>query len=404
MSSTGSIPRRPSPPPAGASRTVSLDSVSSVYSKSPGFVRSLSNSSRETKDSLSGADSEAGSAPPIPPKAPRQQLPQTPKNVLGSPTSKFQASPPRGPEIWRRRSVKSERSLSISDLKLVESNGSTTQQSLPQHSLPPAPSQLPRVIPGRKPVPLRPAPPQPDLMGSKLSKLKNKAHRASEGSRSDETTKQEHPPFQTLGTPDRLKLDKQQPLTPQVLSALSQGQLSAENPPQIPPKSESRRENASTHVSVTNRTNILSINSEEPKDVLTIASHPTVIQTPQPRQGFPAPILTPRPSPLSASKQTSPPGFPSSILPHLPSPAPEGTIFLGPELNVVHFECYQSHRIMRSSTNTVCPVACMICKRKDMENRWRCSWCCLSACGSCMRILSSIPGKDLGTCLKEIER
>jgi hypothetical protein len=404
MSSTIAIPRRPSRPPSTPSRTVSLDSISSVYSESPGFVRSLSNSSRESKDSLSGVDSEAGSAPPIPPKAPRQQLPQTPKNVLGSPISKFQASPPRGPEIWRRRSVKSDRSLSISDLKLVESNGSTTQQPLPQHSLPPAPSQLPRVIPGRKPVPLRPAPPQPDLMGSKLSKLKNKVQRASEGSRSDETTTLERLPIQRLGPPDHLKLDKQQPLTPHVLTALSQGQLAAENPPEIPPKSESRRENVSTHVSVTNRTNILSINSQEPKDVLTIASNPAVMRSPQPRQGFTAPILTPRPSPLSASEQASPPDFRSTRLPHLPSPAPEGTIFLGPELNVVHFECYQSHRIMRSSTNTVCPVACMVCKRKDMENRWRCTWCCLSACGSCMKILSSIPGKDLGACLKEIER
>jgi hypothetical protein len=410
MASTTPIPRRPVQRPTGPAKASSVKSASSsIYSESPGFARSFSNSSKETKDSLSGVDSEAGSGPPpVPPKAPRPQPPQTPKNdhvqEIPSPISKFQASPPRGPEIWRRRSVKSDRSLSITELKLVESNGATVhppQQPLPQRPLPAAPSQAPRGLPGRKPVPLRPAPPQPDLMGSKASKLKSKLKNASEDSRSHEAPSQPLPPIPRLGTPDHLKSDLQQSLAPQILSSLSPNQIYNPATPAIPPKSESRRENAPAAGSVPERPNFLAAHSREPSnETLTISSDPAVKRSPQPRQPFAARILTPQPSPSTASEKASPvnPANPS----HLPPPAPEGTIFLGPELSVVHFECYQSHRLMRGSKNTVCPVACMVCKKKDTEMRFRCAWCCLSACGPCTKSLSSIPGKDLRACLKQI--
>jgi hypothetical protein len=75
---------------------------------------------------------------------------------------------------------------------------------------------------------------------------------------------------------------------------------------------------------------------------------------------------------------------------------------VGPCVEKVHLECYQSHRFMRGAKNTLCPVACMICEGKDTEPRWRCTWCCLSACASCMQVLSSIPGRDLAVCLERI--
>lgn len=408
MASTAPIPRRPVQRPASPSRAASVKSASSsVYSDSPGFARSLSNSSRGTKDSLSGVDSEGGSAPPVPPKAPRPQLPQTPENAQENPLSKFQASPPRGPEIWRRRSVKSDRSLSITDLKLVESNGATVHpppQPLPERPLPAAPSQVPRSLRGRRPVPLRPAPPQPDLMGSKASKLKDKAKNAAEDSRSDGTTTLLPPPVPGLGTPDHLKSDQQQSLAHQLLSPLSLDQLSNPATPVIPPKSESRKDNAPALGSVTNGPNFLSAKSTRQNEALTIASDPAVKRSPQPRQPFAARILTPRPSPSSASEQASPLPVSGSNSTLLPSPAPAGTVLPGPELSVVHFECYQSHRLMRSGKNVQCPVACMVCKKKDTEIRFRCAWCCLSACGSCTQALSSIPGKDLRVCLKQVEK
>ena len=406
MASTESIRRRPVLPPKSPTRAGSVKSASSsIYSDSPGFARSLSNSSRGTKDSLSGIDSEAGSAPPVPSKAPRPQLPPTPKNAQEDPVSKFQASPPRGPEIWRRRSVKSDRSLSITDLKLVESNGATVhppQKPLPQFSLPTAPTQIPRSLPGRKPVPLRPAPPQPGLMGSKSSKLINKEKGMLEDSRSDETSAKSQPSVPKPGTPVHLKAEEEQPLASQLLSPLSLDQHSNPTTPAIPPKSESRRDNASTLGGVIKKPNFLSTNSREQSEALTIASDPAVKRSPQPRQPFTARILTTRLSPSSASELASPLTVPGSNTSLLRSPASAGAILPGPELGVVHFECYQSHRQMRSSKNTVCPVACMVCQKKDKEIRFRCTWCCLSTCASCMHALSSSPGKDLRSCLKKL--
>lgn len=417
MASAISIPRRPVLPPKSPPKADSVNSASSsVYSDSPGFARSLSNSSRVTKDSLSGVDSEAGSAPPVPPKASRPQLPQTPEHDQENLVSKFQASPPRGPEIWRRRSVKSDRSLSITELKLVDSNGATVhppQQPIPQRSLPPVPSQAPRRPPGRKPVPLRPAPPQPDLMGIKASKLKNIAKNVSEESSSDAAPATQLPqtPIPRLGTPVQLQSDQQQSLAPQVLSPLSPN-TQPSNPvtpatPAIPIKSESRRDTIapSFNSSEANKPNFLSLSSREQNESLTIASDPAIKRSPQPRQPFATRILTPRSLPSSASDHASSPlpfpGIDSSLL---PSPAPEGTVFLGPELNIIHLECYQSHRLMRSTKNVLCPTACMVCKKKDTETRFKCTWCCVSACGSCMQVLSSIPGRDLGACLKKIGR
>lgn len=52
----------------------------------------------------------------------------------------------------------------------------------------------------------------------------------------------------------------------------------------------------------------------------------------------------------------------------------------------------------------MCPVACMVCGKKDTETRWKCTWCCVSACGSCMQVLSSEDvGRDLRVAIERIE-
>lgn len=79
MASTKSIPRRP----VGAvksQRAPSVASVSSVYSDSPGFSRSMSDSSN-SRDSLSGSDSHTGPSPPLPPKNEQRQQATTPTEV-----------------------------------------------------------------------------------------------------------------------------------------------------------------------------------------------------------------------------------------------------------------------------------------------------------------------------------
>lgn len=409
--STMAIPRRPVGGTTIHTKVSSVDSVSSVYSNSPGFSRSLSNS---TKESFSGVDSESPSTPPLPPKDPqRPQLPKSPKPLQASPISNFQASSPR-PELWRRRSLKSDKGISVSELKLSKSNGSTAsppQNQLFERSLPPVPMQLPRSITGRKPVPIpvRAAPPQPDSMGSKLSKLKDKEKRGpSDAVRHVAPVQQQQPSSNRLPTPEYLKTDGPQSLLPQVLSPTSPETPPSENAPQVPLKSDSR---AALNVGpMANTTNLLTTksHSRESSETLTVTSERPIMRSPQPQKTFVARILTPQPSP-STTPDASPLELPSPIRPNIKFPTlhsivPEGTAFPAPPLNIVHFECYQSHKSMRSSRNSICPIACMVCQRQDAEKRWKCTWCCMSACGSCMDVLVAIPGRDLKICLERIEK
>ncbi|KAH8793043.1 hypothetical protein F5882DRAFT_399276 [Hyaloscypha sp. PMI_1271] len=397
-----SIPRRPVGSQSKHAKAPSITSVSSVYSDSPGLSRSLSNgSSYNTRDSLSGVDS----TPPLPSKDNQRShtMPSSP-TILSSPISSLRSSPPR-PEIWRRRSVRSERSLGFPELKLDRSNGSTA--SPPSRQEQPVRAQIPRSLAGRKPIPVRPAPPQPDLMGNKLAKLKNK----NLGESSEETSNDEAPnPYTSskrLPTPEYLKTDKTQPLTPQVVSPVSPDTPPGEQAPEVPLKSDARPNVASVLLESTNRPSLLSTHSREPSETLTISSEPPVMRSPQPQKAFSAKILTPQPSPdkaspLSLPSPLSPPAGLGINFPTLPACAGKGTVMPGLPLGTLHFDCYQSHKFMRSSRNTLCPIACMICQKKDAEMRWKCTWCCLSACGSCMQMLSSIPGKDLRVCLERI--
>jgi len=77
-----SIPRRP----VGGSkidhaRASSMASVSSVYSDSPGLSRSISDSTNNSRDSLSGGDSEIGPSPPLPLKDEQRQQAAKPAEV-----------------------------------------------------------------------------------------------------------------------------------------------------------------------------------------------------------------------------------------------------------------------------------------------------------------------------------
>ncbi|KUJ21001.1 uncharacterized protein LY89DRAFT_422378 [Mollisia scopiformis] len=403
------IPRRPVGGQAKPPKPPSIRSLSSVYSDSPGLSRSLSDSSsRDTKDSVSAIDSEIDQNPPPPPK---DKVERQTTNILDSPLSSNGS--PKQTELWKRRSVRSEKSIVVPDLKLSKSNGSTASPPRRQEQSTDRP--LPRSITGRKPVPVRPAPPQPEFMGNKLAKLEGKLENklkkqtsSEESSKQDEAPPQQYPSFQRLPTPEYLKADKQQPTTPQVLSPVSPFTPPEETAPKLPPKAEARNYlKTQPTMSDTEVPNLLANHSRDTSDTLTITSEPQVMRSPQPQKAFTARILTPQPSP-DKEKTTSPlnlgsPAAHSSFFPTVNSPAAQGTIFSGPSLDIIHYDCYQSHKFMRGSRNALCPVACMICQKKDAEMRWRCTWCCLSACGSCMQVLSSVPGKDLRVCLERIE-
>ena len=439
MNSTMSIPRRPvGALPTEHSKSASIASTSSADSSSPGFSRSLSNGSDKTKDSLSGIESEADVTPPLPPKDSQRQQQTTTK----SPASGFQTSPPR-PEIWRRRSVKSDRSIIFPELKLSKSNGSTAGPPL-ERELPLVPSHLPRSQP-QKLLPARPAPPQPEFggMGNKFSKLKEIAKRGSSDT-SEDVQHPNQPSFHSkrLPTPEYLKSDKQhQSKIPQVLSPVSPETPPVDDiPPAVPQKADSRSTSSLTIVpdavyanttklpssdsrdnsDTLSRPDLLSAHSRNTSETLTITSEPRIMRSPQPQKSYAAAkILTPTPSPppltdrsQQASPQTSPIQSPSALtspaaklsnqFPNLSTPATPGKIFQGPELSIIHFDCYQNHAQMRNSKNILCPVACMICRKKEMGPRWRCTWCCLGACGRCMQVLTSIPGRNLRICLERI--
>lgn len=100
------------------------------------------------------------------------------------------------------------------------------------------------------------------------------------------------------------------------------------------------------------------------------------------------PQLSPRQSSIRPSTASSLTASQSSQVPspiHLPRTFPEGSIVIGaPPLNVTHYKCYHAHRRMQYSKNKFYPVPCMTCGLAEPNHRWRCLWCALRVCESCM--------------------
>ncbi|TVY55895.1 hypothetical protein LSUE1_G010177, partial [Lachnellula suecica] len=380
MASKMSIPRRP----VGASKSVkspSIASLSSVYSDSATSSRRLSDSSRNSANSLSGSEQPGTEpAPPLPPKdkgrGKTASPAESPKHVLASPAAGFTSSPPR-PEIWKRRSTKSERSIRFPELKLNRSNGSTTEPPT-ERSLPPIPFSLPRSS-VRKPVPSRPAPPQPNSMGNTVSKLKEKHERKkSNGSSSGGTigrkgmANTEQPsPVTRLPTPEYHHTDKQQPSTPQILSPRTPNTPPDEAPPpELPDKNRLRANSNSSNNSLLK---LVAEHSRSPSETLTVTSEATVMASPQPQKNFATnKILTPAASPSPASALRSPESFSNShsrsasssqtlsptkiYFPKQPGPLlAKGTVLPAPPLTSLQFECYQAHQKTHAIKNAKCP-------------------------------------------------
>ncbi|KAI9050083.1 hypothetical protein LZ554_006227 [Drepanopeziza brunnea f. sp. 'monogermtubi'] len=439
-------------------RTDSLASVSSVYSGSTdGSSQSLSDISTNTKDSLSGIDPEVGlgptpSLPPADKDALIQEAGEESRPAKRSASNSISSLNSQKKEaIWRRRSLRrSDSSIVIvfEDLQLTKSNGSTTA-SPPKRQEQASKSQVPiplSITTNRKPAPFlanRPAPPQPDLMGSKVSRLRKKGSvEGNIGSKDGglqgpdrKPPPQQYPagpgpgPGPRLSMQDYARKGKQQPSTPSAPSPVSPLTPPDDGPPVLPSISESRSQNSSQYSSseativAPNIAPIASMallskenlnpsygHSRDISEALTIDSQPTArspkLQKPQATRRILSPDPPPTSPPMSITSprqsMTSPLGR-AQYFPTIQSPASPGFIFPGPPLDLVHFDCYHSHRLMRRTTNGKCPVACMICQGKDTRDRWRCMWCYLGACGSCMQVLSQIPGRDLRVCLEQLE-
>lgn len=422
-----SISRRPVGGHALHTNIASRDSVASAYSDDLGFALSPSYSHKAFDFGQSYSPPAVLSKDEISPLS--ENAPTTPQGLPASPTFGISAtsdSPTQQTELWRRRSTKSDRNIGFSDLELSQSNGSTSSTANKQ--LPPPPEKslpsLPKSVTGstvRKAVATR-QPSQPDFtpndpMGNKHSKTKGSNLQNEPVSPLSPVPTQA--PIARLPTPDYQSRDIHHPLD-HVVSPLSpntppQDELSL--PPKVPLKSPSRenffqiplthkasRENlrcpgVQSNFSlpgglrrIPSKENLLTNNAIE-------AQAPTAVNEKIPSPRVLSPTLsqtatqkfhTPLQSPLSQTNVISP--F------NLPPPAPPGTIFSAPPLNVTHFDCYQNHKYMRSSQNTLCSVACQVCEKKDTERRWCCSWCSLRCCDACMKILARSK-KDLRTTL-----
>lgn len=412
MAST--IPRRP----VGNQNNLkesSIPSVSPTYSESPKMPPSYQTFVKESMETM-----ETGRTPPPPPKDngkhPLPDIPQEPTHLHTNSTSSTASSVNASPrsEIWRRRSLKSDRSGSITELKLTKSNGFTASppsvnpsSPLPiaKHSLPPLPTQPARTVvglPGRDIKPARPAPPQPDVMGSKISKIlkpesKSPLSNADKAKFGGKLTDFQQSPIKRLPTPDYQSTDKlfQQPPASQVLSPVS---------PETPPSDlspELGQDHAflgeqGTGIGQPKPRNDLkllpSVRTSEP--VKTTNREPSPPRSSQPQKPELPSILAIKRPPLHNAEARSP----EAALPGIPD------IFPPAALSMAHFDCYQSHRQMRVSRNDVCPVGCMVCEVKDTEKRWMCTWCSLRCCDPCMKGLTSVPGRDLRSVLSWISR
>lgn len=74
-----------------------------------------------------------------------------------------------------------------------------------------------------------------------------------------------------------------------------------------------------------------------------------------------------------------------------------------PPVNLIHLNCYQSHRRVLKLPNKHYPVPCMICKVDNTEQRWKCAWCCLRVCTDCIDALRKVEGKDLRVVLRAMQ-
>ncbi|CAD6456052.1 8425489c-054a-4260-ab6b-52e2fac8d182-CDS [Sclerotinia trifoliorum] len=347
-----SIPRREVGSTSSASKKSSIASISSSGYSDSVLSRSLSGNSNFTKDSLSYAGSEFRKTPPIPEKDEQTQISlETPNKDPESPrsTSSLRSSP--GQEIWRRRSLVTQKGIEFPDLKLQKSNGSTASppskntNAASDRSLPEIPGQSLRSRGfsdrERGPIPTREAPQAPAVppMGAKVSKLKDISKRKAtdqidessrhgdlntdqtqnlRGGNAQQSKNLLYPPQDGLPTPEYLEPDKirSQSSTRKLLSQTTVPDDLLPSP-QIPTRSDdghahgisapiagypSTPQESSIVPDLLNRNH-----SRDPSETLTITSLPGAVRSPQPHKPHATKtILTPRPPPPVESASLSP--------------------------------------------------------------------------------------------------
>ncbi|MCJ1355214.1 MAG: hypothetical protein MMC33_005205 [Icmadophila ericetorum] len=75
-----------------------------------------------------------------------------------------------------------------------------------------------------------------------------------------------------------------------------------------------------------------------------------------------------------------------------------------PALTTIHYLCYHAHRTIKVSQNKNAPVPCMVCYTDDLEDRWKCTWCCVRMCKKCMERLQESETRDLPALVSHARR
>jgi hypothetical protein len=321
------------------------------------------------------------SVPPRPPKHDDGASQKAPMYTSGpgawpDPSQWVDPSTPKPPqELWKRRPLSNEKN-SISNLTL--NTGSSLTASPPKQApLPPVPTEARPIVglPGRN---IR----KPSIPVSQND---------------DAITKT---PVRRPPTPDYETSDKApQRRSPQLFS-----QVAPETPSSV----------TSSNLATFRRDSIsLTDGNETPRTRDDRMLLPSVRRRSGPEEQLTATEEVAAP-PQQPQQQPQPQVLPSSITassieekaeePHEEFPAfyPPETVASAAAICILHLDCYQSHKFMRSSRNDVCPVECMICESSDKERRWMCNWCSLRCCDSCMKGLAQTPRKELRAYLQTV--
>jgi hypothetical protein len=472
-----------------------------------------SNSSRHME--LQRKPSEEAGKPPPPAKD--EKIPimtRLPVGMAPSSANPSLNSALPQPQIWRRRSLKSEKPVAVPELQLAGSHGSTAATQAPpakSNTLEPptalysgpnspagstrSPSELARSpggLPGRN---IRPSPSREPMLvatpkiGETMSKLEAKidtrpGRLGAEGITKTTSvspidrprTANPEPPIRRLPTPEYDQHDIKSPLVQTIVSPVSPAsspELPAKesepkpiqrkalvgrdirpvkSTPSLKPQAQAAPELPALQSSpgpVDAATDRSPVAPQQPpaeqasfpaRTTSRFAEQPRVVLRRQPAEAMvtqasaPAAVsraVAPGPVAEDSKKQTPPPPpqlaldtsdaaiagpeapvtvdrgadfderaayFPVSF----PNPAPEGTVFAAPPLRPKNFNCMQRHRSMYRDRNSHCPLSCQTCERQDAEVRWKCKWCYLRICGSCMDLLSE-SGRDLDVLLERLQ-
>lgn len=114
-------------------------------------------------------------------------------------------------------------------------------------------------------------------------------------------------------------------------------------------------------------------------------------------------LTTPSPAHPQSATALSIPTADTNSASQLLQPSLTGTLSPPPPpLTLGHYSCYQFHRHVCFSPNVHNPVPCMTCGVEAGQTRWKCCWCCLRICGSCMEELSHQEDRNLTLLMKRL--